>query len=138
MRELTFKPRLHVRIAFVVLFLGLGLITLAGIKDIPPSGFGDYFILALTLACIYAAITYPMRAVTFTGGSVRVRSLGGWKTTSLPTKVRVGPGLSLGSVYVADARDDVVFLVLKREFGSPDEIQSKLKAWLRRENRLAD
>ena len=61
MRELTFKPRLHVRIAFVVLFLGLGLITLAGIKDIPPSGFGDYFILALTLvavACQYVAIAF--------------------------------------------------------------------------------
>ena len=138
MRDLTFKPALHVRIAFVVLFLGVGLITLAGIKDIPPSGIGDYFILALTLACVYAAITYPMRAVTFTGGSVRVRSLGGWKTIPLPPKVRVGPGLSIGSVYVADARDDVVFLVLKREFGSPSEMQASIKAWLRRENRLAD
>jgi len=136
--DLTFRPRTHTRVAFVLLFLGLAAMFLAGLKDIPPRGLGDYFAIAIALACIYAAITYPMRAVQFTGGTVRVQTMGRWTTTTLPAKVRVKPGLSFGSVYVMDPQKDQVLLIMKREFGSPDEIQKKIKAWLRRENRLAD
>jgi hypothetical protein len=62
--------------------------------------------------------------------------LGGWKTIPLPPKVRVRPGLSIGSTYLVDAEKNTMLLVLKREFGAPEEIQARIKAWLRRENRL--
>src|SRR6188472_2277918 len=79
--DLTFRPRTHTRVAFVLLFLGLAAMFLAGLKDIPPRGLGDYFAIAIALACIYAAITYPMRAVQFTGDTVRVQTMGRWTTT---------------------------------------------------------
>jgi hypothetical protein len=127
-----------VRIAFVVLFLGLAAMFLAGVKDIPPRGAGDWFNIAIALACIYAAITYPMRAVVFTQGTVRVQSMGRCRTNRLPARVRVQPGLSLGSLYVVDDANQQVLVIVKREFGPIASLEARIKSWLRGEGRLAE
>ena len=138
MQELTLKPSKGARIAFVVQFAGLAVMFLANLKDIPPRGPGDYFNIAIAVACVYAAIAYPMRAIVFTGGEVRVRNLGGWRTTALPAKVRVQPGLSIGSLYVVDAETKKVVVIVKREFGALKQLEQQMNSWLRRHDRLAE
>ena len=138
MRELTFRPSVPVRVAFALLFLMLALMIAADLKDLPPRGLHDYFVIALAGACLYAAITYPMRAIVFKEGAVRTRTLGRWSAKPLPPKVRVRPGLSLGSVYLVDDATGNVIVVLKREFGPVASLEARTKAWLRGENRLAE
>ena len=138
MRELTFKPSKTTRVTLSLLFFGVALMFLAGLKDLPPRGLQDWFAIAIAGACLYAAVTYPMRAVVFTDGTVRVRDLGGWRITRLPAKVRVGPGLSLGSIYVIDDATNRVLVILKREFGPIASLEARTKAWMRSENRLVE
>ena len=136
-RELTLKPSLPMRVGIALLFVMCALLFAAALKDLPPRGVHDYAIIVIVVICLYAAITYPMRAVVFANGTVRVRSLGRWSTTALPPKVRVVPGLSLGSLYVMDNATNRVLVILKSEFGPLESLEARTKEWLRAENRLA-
>jgi len=126
------------RIGLALLFVMAALLFAAALKDLPPRGLHDYGIILIVATCLFAAITYPMRAVVFANGTVRVRSLGRWSTIPLPPKVRVVHGLSFGSLYIVDDATGVVLVILKREFGPLGSLEARTKAWMRAENRLAD
>ena len=138
MRELAFRPSVPMRVGFALLFLMLALIVAAALKDLPPRGLHDYAVILVAGICLFAAVTYPLRAVVFADGAVRVRSLGRWSTTHLPPKVRVVRGLSLGSLYVMDDATNKVLVILKREFGPLESLEARTKAWLRAEGRLVE
>jgi hypothetical protein len=126
------------RIGFAALFAMAALLIGAGLHDLPPADLHDYIATTIVVLCIYAAVTYPLRAIVFEGAAVRERSLGRWSTTPLPPRVRVQRGLSIGSIYLVDDATDKLFLNVKREFGPFELRESAIKSWLRAQGRLAE
>jgi hypothetical protein len=124
---------------YVALFLFLALYLLNGAAwDFPLREWTlkHWIAAVLGAACLLAAFTYPFKAVRLEEGAISDNVWFLWRRQKLPQHVAVARD-NRGRVVLTNADTGDVILSLAREFGPLGEIEAKLKAWLRRQQRLA-
>jgi hypothetical protein len=137
--QLKLAPSLPWKVGYVLLLIFVALLILGGVPwDWPLREWAvKHWLLALLGGgCLLGALSYPFKAVRLEGGVLRENLWFVSRQHALPARVSVMHDRR-GRVVVANADSGDVIVSLAREFGSSSDVETRLKSWLRRQQRLA-
>lgn len=100
-------------------------------------GARQWVAVAFAIFFLYSAGVYHKRTVIFQGNVIRENIWFHWRQHELPPRVKVFRDIA-DWVVVADADNGQVLVALAREFGKASAVQASIRAWLRKEHRLAE